>query len=280
VTGRLKDLIIIRGRNLYPEDIELTVERCHKGLGPGRTVAFSVQDEFDEGLAIVQEVRASHQTELIDIIDAIRQAVLREHEVVARTIVLVQERSIPKTSSGKLRRPACRSAFLAGSLEVLQQSILVRDRNEPRTDFVPPRTPVEKKLARMWAEVLNVAQIGVHDRFSDLGGDSLAATQCLAKIAQEFGAEQFTREIFLYVPTLAEMAKAISDPAEWMGHGNEVLPLRSNGGGLPLVFIFPGPEYLSLVRSLGPDRDVLGIRDIGMEGLPGPHSIEQIASTA
>ena len=47
---------------------------------------------------------------------------------------------------------------------------------------------------------------------------------------------------------------------------------------LPLVFIFPGPEYLSLVRSLGPDRDVLGIRDIGMEGLPGPHSIEQIAS--
>lgn len=84
----------------------------------------------------------------------------------------------------------------------------------------------------MWAEVLNLAQIGVHDRFFDLGGDSLAATQCLAKIAQEFGAEQFTREISLYVPTLAGMAKALSDPAEWMGHGNEVLPLRSNGGGL------------------------------------------------
>src|SRR6202041_677670 len=60
VTGRLKDLIIIRGRNLYPEDIELTVARCHKGLRPGCTVAFSVQDEFDEGLAIVQEVRGSH----------------------------------------------------------------------------------------------------------------------------------------------------------------------------------------------------------------------------
>jgi len=80
----------------------------------------------------------------------------------------------------------------------------------------------------MWAEVLNLAQIGVHDRFFDLGGDSLAATRCLAKIAQEFGAERFTRESSLYVPTLAEMAKALSDPAEWMGHGNEVLPLRSN----------------------------------------------------
>jgi acyl-CoA synthetase (AMP-forming)/AMP-acid ligase II/thioesterase domain-containing protein len=278
VTGRLKDLIIIRGRNLYPQDIELTVERCHKGLRPGCTVAFSVQDEFDEGLAIVQEVRASHQTQLVDIIDAIRQAVLREHEVVAHTIVLVQERSIPKTSSGKLRRPACQAAFLSGSLEVLEQSILARDRNEPRTRFVAPRTPEEKKLARMWAEVLNVEQIGAHDRFFDLGGDSLAATQCLAKIAQEFGAERFTREIFLYVPTLAEMAKAMSDPAEWMGHGNEVLPLQFNGSGVPLVFIFPGTEYLSLVRSLGSDRDVLGIRDIGIEGLPGPHSIEQIAS--
>jgi acyl-CoA synthetase (AMP-forming)/AMP-acid ligase II/thioesterase domain-containing protein/acyl carrier protein len=288
VTGRLKDLIIIRGRNLYPEDIELTVARCHKGLRPGCTVAFSVQDEFDEGLAIVQEVRASHQTEMVDIIDAIRQAVLLEHEVVAHTIVLVQERSIPKTSSGKLQRPACRSAFLSGSLEVLEQSILARDRNEPRTGFVPPRTPVEKKLSRIWAEVLSVEQIGIHDRFFDLGGDSLAAAQCLAKIAKEFGIEQFTREIFLYAPTLAEMAKAISDPIEWMGHGNEVLSLQSNGGGVPLVFIFPGTEYLSLVRSLGPDHDVLGIRDIGMEALPGAdspaphspgsHSIDQIAS--
>ena len=284
VTGRLKDLIIIRGRNLYPEDIELTVARCHKGLRPGCTVAFSVQDEFDEGLAIVQEVRASHQTELVDIIDAIRQAVLLEHEVVAHTIVLVQERSIPKTSSGKLQRPACRSAFLSGSLEVLEQSILARDRNEPRTGFVPPHTPVEKKLARIWAEVLNLEQIGIHDRFFDLGGDSLAAAQCLAKIAQEFGIEQFTREIFLYAPTLAEMAKAISDPTEWMGHGNEVLSLQSNGGGVPLVFIFPGTEYLSLVRSLGPDHDVLGIRDIGMEALPGadspaPHSPRSTQST-
>jgi len=278
VTGRLKDLIIIRGRNLYPEDIELTVARCHKELRPGCTVAFSVQDEFDEGLAIVQEVRASHQTELIHIIDAIRQAVLAEHEVVAHTIVLVQERSIPKTSSGKLQRPACRAAFLSGSLEVLEQSILARDRNEPRTGFVAPHTPVEKKLARIWAEVLNVEQIGIHDRFFDLGGDSLAAAQCLAKIAQEFGIEQFTREIFLYAPTLAEMAKAISDPTQWMGHGNEVLSLQSNGGGVPLVFIFPGTEYLSLVRSLGPDRDVLGIRDIGMEGLQGPQTIDQIAS--
>ena len=288
VTGRLKDLIIIRGRNLYPEDIELTVARCHKGLRPGCTVAFSVQDEFDEGLAIVQEVRASHQTELVDIIDAIRQAVLLEHEVVAHTIVLVQERSIPKTSSGKLQRPACRSAFLSGSLEVLEQSILARDRNEPRTGFVPPHTPVEKKLARIWAEVLNLEQIGIHDRFFDLGGDSLAAAQCLARIAQEFGIEQFTREIFLYAPTLAEMAKATSNPTEWMGRGNEVLSLQSNGGGVPLVFIFPGTEYLSLVRSLGPDHDVLGIRDIGMEALPGAdspaphsprsHSIDQIAS--
>jgi acyl carrier protein len=277
VTGRLKDLIIIRGRNLYPEDIELTVERSHKELRPGCTVAFSIQHEFDEDLIIVQEVRASHQTALVEIIDAIRQAVLQEHEVTAHTIVLVQERSTPKTSSGKLQRPACRSAFLSGSLEVLDHSSLAR--NEPRTGFVAPRTPVEKKLARIWSEVLNVEEIGIHDRFFDIGGDSLAATQCLAKIAEEFAVEQFTREIFLYAPTLAEMAKAISDPSEWVGHGNEVLPLQSNGSsGVPLILLFPGTEYVNLVRHLGPDRDVFGIRDICIERLPAPRTIEQIAS--
>jgi acyl-CoA synthetase (AMP-forming)/AMP-acid ligase II/thioesterase domain-containing protein/acyl carrier protein len=277
VTGRLKDVIIIRGRNLYPEDIELTVERCHKGLRPGCTVAFSVEDEFDEGLVIVQEVRASHQTDLVEIVDAIRQAVLLEHEVTAHTIVLVQERSIPKTSSGKLQRPACRVAFLSGSLEVLEQNILARDRNEHRRGFVAPRTPFEQKLGRIWSEILNVEEIGIHDRFFDLGADSLAATQCLARIAEEFAVE-FTREIFLYAPTLAEMATAISDPAEWTGHGNEVLAIRSNGSGVPLVLVFPGTEYVSLLRSLGPDRDVLGIRYIDIDRLPAPHTIEQIAS--
>jgi acyl-CoA synthetase (AMP-forming)/AMP-acid ligase II/thioesterase domain-containing protein/acyl carrier protein len=278
VTGRVKDLIIIRGRNLYPEDVELTVERCHKGLRPGCTVAFSVEDEFDEGLVIVQEVRASHQKDLVEMIDTIRQAVLREHEVVAHTIVLVQERSIPKTSSGKLQRPACRAAFLSGSLEVLEQNILARDRKEPRRGFVAPRSSLEKKLGRIWSEILNVEQIGIHDRFFDLGGDSLAATQCLARIAEEFAVEQFTREIFLYAPTLAEMANAISEPAQWIVRGNKVLPIQSNGGGVPLVLIFPGTEYMNLVRSLGPDRDVLGIRYAGIERLPRPHTIEQIAS--
>lgn len=278
VTGRLKDLIIIRGRNLYPEDVELTVERCHKALRPGCTAAFSIPDEFDEGLVIVQEVRASQQTDLVDIMEAIRQAVSREHEVVAHTIVLVQERSVPKTSSGKLQRPACRSALLSGSLEILEQSTHDRDRNEQRKDLAGPRTPVEAKLAAIWSEVLNVKQIGIADRFFDLGGGSLAATQCLARMAEEFGVTEFTREIFLYAPTLAEMAKAVADPAEWMAHENEVLPLQSSGSGTPLVLVFPGTEYLRLVESFASDRPVLGIRDIGIERLPAPHTIEQIAS--
>lgn len=279
VTGRLKDLIIIRGRNLYPEDIELSVERCHKGLRPGCTVAFSVPEEFDEGLVIVQEVRASHQAALEEIIHAIRQSILQDHEVTAHTVVLVKERSISKTSSGKLQRSACRSAFLSGALEILGQSTLAGDRNESRIGFVPPRTPTEKKLAKIWCEILNVKQIGIHDRFFDVGGDSLAATQCLARIAQEFGVEQFTRETFLYAPTLGEMARAISDPAKWVGHENEVLPLQSNNGsGVPLILVFPGTEYAGLVRHLGPDRDVLGIRDIGIDRLPAPRTIEQIAT--
>ena len=280
VTGRLKDLIIVHGRNLYPEDVELTVERCHKALRPGCTVAFSIQAEFDERLVIVQEVRRYQQAGLNEIIDTIRNAVFREHEVVAHTVVLVQERTIPKTSSGKLQRQACRSAYLSAGLEVLEQDILASDRNEYRraVGFLAPQTEQEKKLGRIWSEVLNVERIGIHDRFFDIGGDSLAAAQCWARIQQEFALDQFTPEIFLYAPTLAEMAKAISDPVWLTERVNEVLPIQSSGCGVQLVLIFPGMECQSLAKRLGSNRRVLGIRSTRLERLPAPHTIEQIAS--
>ncbi|AKJ04231.1 amino acid adenylation domain-containing protein [Archangium gephyra] len=123
VTGRRKDLLIIRGRNHYPQDLELTVERCDPGLRPGCGAAFSVDSGGEERLVIVQEFAdrsgGELETRTREVIARIRQAVAEEHELGVQAVVLLAPGSIPKTSSGKIQRHACRSAFLQGSLEAV-----------------------------------------------------------------------------------------------------------------------------------------------------------------
>ncbi len=112
ITGRSKDLIVIRGRNHYPQDIELTVERSHPALRAGSGAAFSIEAEGEERLVVVQEVEVRRQhLYLTNIIETIRQNITEEHEVQAWAIVLVKPGTIAKTSSGKIQRSACRSKF-------------------------------------------------------------------------------------------------------------------------------------------------------------------------
>jgi acyl-CoA synthetase (AMP-forming)/AMP-acid ligase II len=119
VTGRLKDLITIRGHNHYPQDIELTVERSHPLLQPGGGAAFAIEVEGEERLVVVQEI-APHCRQLNreEVLGDIRQAVTKDHELHVYAVVLLKPGSIPRTSSGKIQRSACRIGFLARSLEV------------------------------------------------------------------------------------------------------------------------------------------------------------------
>lgn len=122
VTGRIKDLIIIRGQNHYPQDIELTVERSHKAFRPNCGAAFSVEVKGSERLVVVYEVQRSFIRETHNGADfkEIRQAVAAEHGLDLYAAVLVKTGSIPKTSSGKIRRRACRDAFLKGELIIIR----------------------------------------------------------------------------------------------------------------------------------------------------------------
>ena len=128
-TGRLKDLIIIRGRNLYPQDIELTAERSHPALRKGSVAAFAVEVKNEEKLVVVQELEFRQKPSFEEVIAAIRQAVSLEHEVQVYAVVLIKGGSIPKTSSGKIQRRACKAEFLAGTLKVLASSILESNEN-------------------------------------------------------------------------------------------------------------------------------------------------------
>ncbi|MBW4506974.1 MAG: amino acid adenylation domain-containing protein [Scytonematopsis contorta HA4267-MV1] len=124
ITGRARDLIIIRGRNLYPQDIELTAESSHPSLRSGSCAAFTVEIDNEEKLVIVQEpeFRAKPNTE--EVITAIRQAVAEEHEVQVYAVVLIKPGSISKTSSGKIQRRATRAKFLRNEFNVIENSIL------------------------------------------------------------------------------------------------------------------------------------------------------------
>jgi acyl-CoA synthetase (AMP-forming)/AMP-acid ligase II len=125
VTGRLKDLIIISGRKLYPQDIELTVEQSHPALRPSCCAAFSVDGTGEELLIIAAEIEPRYQPSVRQPLDveavvrAIRRAVAEEHDVRVHTVVLLRAGRIPKTTSGKVQRHACQASFVKGTLEKL-----------------------------------------------------------------------------------------------------------------------------------------------------------------
>ncbi|MCA9143077.1 MAG: aminotransferase class I/II-fold pyridoxal phosphate-dependent enzyme [Planctomycetaceae bacterium] len=119
VTGRLKDLIIVRGVNRYPQDIEQTVERTDPRLQAGAAAAFAVDLNGRECLIVMTEVERTRHKDWSSVIQAIRSNVTREHELPPDVIALVRFGSMPKTSSGKIQRHACRAAFLEDSLPVV-----------------------------------------------------------------------------------------------------------------------------------------------------------------
>lgn len=118
VAGRLKDMIIVRGVNRYPQDIEATVETCHPLTRSGGSAAFAVTRWDREHLVVVCEIeRSQTAADSQGIIDAIRATVTDEHELPPDAIVLVRAYSVPKTSSGKVQRHACKRRFEDDSKE-------------------------------------------------------------------------------------------------------------------------------------------------------------------
>ncbi len=117
VTGRLKDLIVVAGRNIHPHDIEHTVLSLPQGAQALGCVAFSVDDEQTERLVVVVGVGARQRgVTRSALTTAVRSAVASEHDIAVSDLVFVRNSAIPRTSSGKVRRQHCRAQYLAGEL--------------------------------------------------------------------------------------------------------------------------------------------------------------------
>jgi acyl-CoA synthetase (AMP-forming)/AMP-acid ligase II len=121
ITGRIKEMMILWGRNRYPQDLEQTAENSHPALRKSCGAAFSIEVNEEECLVIAYEVERSYLKSLNveEIVTAIRQAIAEQHTVEVYGIVLLKTASLPKTSSGKIQRRTCRQQFLNGELAVV-----------------------------------------------------------------------------------------------------------------------------------------------------------------
>jgi predicted nucleic acid-binding protein len=121
--------------------------------------------------------------------------------------VLLLPGALPKTTSGKVQRRSCRTAYLAGRLETVAETG-ARALTERPT--VEPRTRDERTLARIWADLLGLGRVGIHDNFFELGGDSIVAVQ-IAAAARRVGLALVPRDVFER-PTIAELALVLDGP--------------------------------------------------------------------
>ena len=208
VTGRLKDMLIVRGHNLYPQDIEQAIEREVDVVRKGRVAAFAVTENGVDGIGIAAEVSRSVQKILKPdaLINAIRQTVAEAFQEAPAVVVLLNPGALPKTSSGKLQRAACRARLADGSLDSYAQ---FPGEHSAEPSGIQASEGLQAQIAAIWGEQLNVGQVGADDNFFLLGGNSIAATQVMARLREVLGLELNLRLLF-EAPTLGQFSAEIA----------------------------------------------------------------------
>ncbi|MFD8221340.1 amino acid adenylation domain-containing protein [Streptomyces sp. NPDC059697] len=262
VTGRLKDLIIVRGRNHYPQDLELTSENSHPALRRGGAAAFAVQDDGTEAVVIVQEVdRRYDGADWDELSTALARAVAAEHDLAVRDVVLVKAGVVPKTSSGKVQRRACRAAFLDGELSRLGGSLQARPpvddvsgEHTPQTWRALPAASVDEALRERIRAMLAaltgtaVTAQAVEVPLPALGVDSLGAVELMQKLRTETGIDLPVSA--LLGGTVASLAAEIADRMRTDSPAVPDTHARQVRAGTPMT---AGQQALWFLQDLEPE---------------------------
>jgi amino acid adenylation domain-containing protein/non-ribosomal peptide synthase protein (TIGR01720 family) len=246
VAGRSKELIILQGRNHFPHDIEETVWRCDPLLKSDGGAAFSIDLGGEERLAVVQEVLRPRKADLEAVVERIRAQVAEVHDAAPAVVALIAAGTLPKTSSGKKQRRACRDQLLAGELATLAEwrdERLFANHQAAKLVAVAPRSDMEKSLALIWSDVLGTDIADVHASFFDLGGQSLLAGQLAARIQDKFAIELPLRTLFSN-PTITSLATWLdysqskkSDSLPFVVHADRSQPLPLSSAQEQLWFL-------------------------------------------
>lgn len=295
VTGRLKDLIIVRGRNHYPQDIERSVEEASGLIRAGSVAAFAVDVEERERVVVVAEVERGRRdaTDLADAFDAIRRRLATGHELAVEAIVLVRPNSIPKTSSGKIQRHAAKRQFLDGSLEVIEQHVswlapaqpaaaapaatdqprLARMRpvGEAARPHRPDRELPQEIVQTVFEHVRRIAKeragsLTLDTNIVELGLDSLERMEIVASLEEAFGA-RFPEQVLPQIETCREVTEAIIDhmPVEGLAKVQSARVVAEIAPDAYRIEEFPEVRALeqnfAMVRDAGLDNPYFSIHE-------------------
>jgi len=231
ITGRSKDVIIVRGQNHYPQDIEWNVDNCHALLRKGGTAAFSLTTEDEERLVVVAEVGRRFKADIHEkeIYASIRKTVTEEHQLQAAAIVLIRMGTIPKTTSGKIQRTATKKDFLKGLLETKAEWISAKLKNyvhrqrEETTivdNFNPTFTLESSKLdfgvIKQWLvdKIAAIAELEPNEidpakPFGEYGLDSNQSVRLTGELAAAFNLANISPSIAYDYPTISDLSQHI-----------------------------------------------------------------------
>jgi len=226
ITGRIKDLIIIHGQNHIPSDIEYTVENSHANLRKGCSAAFSLESDGEEKLALVGEIsKKVKKAEFKDMVTAMLRDITEGHGINASRIVLIKARTIPKTTSGKIRRKLCKLSLLNNKLEIVYQW----EDNKGETMAAGPLSPENKdgiealnsgprtkedvygwlleKINATSVDMVTLENIN-QKTLADTGLDSIEQVELVTDFEQKFGCEVNIDEL-MQITSLAEFSQSL-----------------------------------------------------------------------
>ncbi len=250
VAGRLKDLIIIRGRNVYPQDVEWTVGRCHPSLGPETCAVFAVEAEGDSKLVVVQEA-GRREKDHEAVLAAIRSAVAVEHELELLAAVLIRPMSLPKTSSGKVQRHEAARAYRDGMLDEVASWTAGSAASVARTpaDDTAPTTPRSRAEVAAWLAAKLAGPLGIRadevdprKPFAEFGLGSLRAVE-LAAEAERWLGRPLAPTLLYDHPTIEALAAALAGESAEIVAAREAQPEAGRDDRVAVVGIgcrFPG----------------------------------------
>ncbi|MFO3723773.1 non-ribosomal peptide synthetase [Pseudomonas sp. HLMP] len=230
VSGRLKDMLIVRGQNLYPQDLEKTLEREVDVLRKGRVAVFAVDDQGEEGIGVAVEISRNVQKAVKpqDLIKTLRQVIADACRQAPAVVLLLNPGALPKTSSGKLQRSACRLRMNDGSLDCYARFPAAEEQATPQL----AGDDLQARIAAIWRELLGVESVAADDHFLLLGGNSIAATQVTARLADELGIELGLRTLF-EAPLLADYSAAVAGILAQGTGGARAIDTLARGQALP-----------------------------------------------
>jgi acyl transferase domain-containing protein/acyl-CoA synthetase (AMP-forming)/AMP-acid ligase II/acyl carrier protein len=213
IAARAKDVIVVRARNHYAQDIERTAEQASPALRPGCGAAFGVERDGEERLVLVAEADRQRLEDVDAVLEAVTQAILHQHGIQPDGVLLIERGALPKTSSGKQRRQETRARLLAAELPIIAEWHAPRPRAGAASAARTSRE-IQRWLSECIAAEsgLDPLQIDPETPFAALGVDSARAVVLVAELSGWLG-RQVAETAPWEHPTIAKLSQHLAGEA-------------------------------------------------------------------